>query len=166
MAEKETPLYNPHEGFRGRDGGPYLDIVERETAEVQRARVEGRDIDIENPGLVAGTPAVVAAYVTDNLPSNPGSSVLDGPGEVLNEFKDNPDKFVQPVQVVTQEVPDEDEQGNPFVSGAESTTESEDTPESAPSAEDTPSDEPQEHTVNPAPGFPEVQAPKFADKVS
>lgn len=37
---------------------PYLDDVERERAEIQRAKVEGREPDLENPPAVQGTPYV------------------------------------------------------------------------------------------------------------
>jgi len=37
---------------------PYLDDVERERAEIQRAKIEGREPDLENPPAVQGTPYV------------------------------------------------------------------------------------------------------------
>lgn len=38
------------------NGYPYLDQKLREEAEIIRARVEGREPDLDNPGTIAGTP--------------------------------------------------------------------------------------------------------------
>lgn len=54
-----TQLYDLNAGF-GRDGGPYLDDIEREQAEVRRAKIEGREPDLDNAGPVAGTVLVNA----------------------------------------------------------------------------------------------------------
>lgn len=43
-----TKLFNPNEGLFGRQGGPFLDDVERKQAEDQRAYVEGREPDYTN----------------------------------------------------------------------------------------------------------------------
>ena len=75
----ELGFYNPHAGLKGRDGGPYLDEVLRERAEVNRAKLEGREPDFENLPAEAGTPLVPATQVIDNsVMSNP--SMANHPG--------------------------------------------------------------------------------------
>jgi hypothetical protein len=70
----EQDFYNPFDGTKGRPGGIYLDVQERERAELSRAKSEGREPDLDNPPAVAGTPLVVDAMRVDNsLFSNPGS---------------------------------------------------------------------------------------------
>lgn len=74
---KEVAFFNIHDGIRGRDGGPYLDQIERQRAEIARAKVEGRepaDLDGPLPGT-AGSPLVVAEVLFDNVASNPSMSV-------------------------------------------------------------------------------------------
>jgi hypothetical protein len=66
--EVETNLYNLHEGTTGRLPGTYLDEVERQGSELERAAREGREPDLENPPANAGTPLVTA----DQLPQ-PGT---------------------------------------------------------------------------------------------
>lgn len=41
-------LFNPNEGLHGRQGGPFLDDVQRKQAEETRAIREGREPDYEN----------------------------------------------------------------------------------------------------------------------
>lgn len=41
-------LFNPNEGLHGRQGGPFLDDVQRRQAEETRAIREGREPDYEN----------------------------------------------------------------------------------------------------------------------
>lgn len=90
---KEVGFYNPHDGLKGRDGGPYLDHINRQTAEINRALVEGRDADDLNGVLPAdaGTPLVTAAQVIDNSPmSNPSMVSRPGVEAVFDDasFKD------------------------------------------------------------------------------
>lgn len=66
----DVPLYNPNDGITGRDGGPYLDQVEAEQAEVRRAKVEGREPDLDNPPATAGIPLTTAAQMIHNLDVN------------------------------------------------------------------------------------------------
>ncbi len=71
---KEVGFYNAQDGLKGRDGGPYLDHVNRQNAEINRARIEGREPADLNGVLPpdAGTSVVPAAYVIDNsMTSNP-----------------------------------------------------------------------------------------------
>lgn len=76
MSGDTVNLYNPHEGLTGRDGGPYLDQVEREAAEKLRARVEQREPDYANAPATAGTPLVDANTLVGmaNPASNPSKS--------------------------------------------------------------------------------------------
>ena len=54
---KKMKLYNANDGVVGRDGGPYLDVVEMERAEQVRARKEEREPDF-NPETMASTAGV------------------------------------------------------------------------------------------------------------
>lgn len=67
------PLFNPNDGITGRDGGPYLDEVEAVEAEKRRAKVEGREPDLDNPpasaGIALSTAAQMLATVEVNRPS-------------------------------------------------------------------------------------------------
>ncbi len=50
--------------------GIYLDDVQRENAEIQRAKVEGREPDLENPPSIQGTPLQASHIVQSNLPGD------------------------------------------------------------------------------------------------
>lgn len=76
-SEEKVNFYNIHDGLRGRDGGPYLDQMEREAAEIQRAKVEDREPDLDNPGSSAGTPLVPISQVPDNIYANPSMAYED-----------------------------------------------------------------------------------------
>lgn len=66
-------LFNPHDGLTGRDGGPYLDEVERRNAETIRAAKEDRKPDYDKAPATAGTPLVTGAVLAQiaNPASNP-----------------------------------------------------------------------------------------------
>lgn len=71
MAGKK--LYNPNDNITGRDGGPYLDLVEAEQAEKRRAQVEDRKPS-EDFVASAGIPLVTGEQLlptasVNNLPS-------------------------------------------------------------------------------------------------
>lgn len=51
-----VPLFNPNDRLSGRDGGPYMDLEQARLAEETRAKVEGREPDLENPPAFAGIP--------------------------------------------------------------------------------------------------------------
>lgn len=70
----ERDFYNAQDGLRGRQGGRYLDVVERVAAEEDRAQREQRDPDYDNPPAAAGTTLVTDALRVDNPFSNPGSA--------------------------------------------------------------------------------------------
>jgi hypothetical protein len=63
---KDVDFYAVHDGLYGRDGGPYLDLVERTNAERQRAAREGRKPDYDNLPATAGTPLVTKAVLRQN----------------------------------------------------------------------------------------------------
>lgn len=88
----ERDFYNPFDGTRGRAGGVYLDMVERNQAEAYRAQSEGREPDFDNPPAVAGTPLVVDAMRVDNTFANPASDPI------------NPVKEVDPVSTAAVDV--------------------------------------------------------------
>lgn len=48
----------------------YLDDVQRENAEIQRAKVEGREPDLENPSSTQGTPLLPSYVVQSSLPGD------------------------------------------------------------------------------------------------
>lgn len=110
---KDLGFYNPHDGVKGRDGGPYLDYVEREQAEIVRANKEGRDpvFDGSTPA-VAGTPLVPANQVVDNsVMSNPSRAAAPGLEVAISDDTFNDEDFLAdpvttlPVSVGT-EVPE------------------------------------------------------------
>lgn len=72
----DVKLYGVHQGLTGRDGGPYLDQIERIEAEKRRAVVEGREpADLTNPDALpatAGTPLVTVKELLFN--ANPSSN--------------------------------------------------------------------------------------------
>ena len=72
----DTDFYNPFDGTKGRAGGVYLDVEERNNAEILRAQSEGRDPDLDNAPAVAGTPLVTEAHRVDNSYSNPSSQAV------------------------------------------------------------------------------------------
>lgn len=102
----ERKLYNPHDNLTGRDGGPYLDQVERARAEEIRARVEGREPDLDDPGPVAGTPLVVGAQLAfmANPASNPSQSQRDPAAMAVDAMAVNDDFPVK--SVATAQMPD------------------------------------------------------------
>jgi hypothetical protein len=69
-------LYNANDGVTGRDGGPYLDIVEAEEAEKRRAKAEGREPDLDHPPATAGIQLNSAAQMlyTEHVNSTPSRS--------------------------------------------------------------------------------------------
>jgi len=74
-------LYNANDGVTGRDGGPYLDLVEVEQAEKRRAVVEDREPDFDNPPSTAGIQLNSAAQMlytenVNNLPSQQSRSTV------------------------------------------------------------------------------------------
>jgi hypothetical protein len=75
-------LYNAAHGKTPRTGGPYLDDVEREEAEKRRARIEGREPDLDNAPASVGTVLVPkSALVERDVDKNHLSDTV----EVTNE---------------------------------------------------------------------------------
>lgn len=92
VGTEEIPLsqrvakFNPQEGTRGRDGGPYLDDVERMREEQRRAYISGTSPKWEN--VLSGY--VEADQLVDNhFTSNPGSQYL--PPRVKTVPADSPE---------------------------------------------------------------------------
>ena len=75
---KKVALYNANDGVVGRDGGPYLDIVEMERAETIRARREDREPDYD-PANMASTPGIQL------VPANRLGVHYNQVGTVINE---------------------------------------------------------------------------------
>ena len=94
----DTKLYNPHEGLRPRIGGPFLDQLELEAAEVRRAKAEGREPDFKN---LQGTPGVILV---------PAEKLIEKvhnwiPAvEMIEALADNPDVGPNPVGVQKEPV--------------------------------------------------------------
>lgn len=98
MAESKL-LFNANDGFTGRDGGPYLDLEQAREAEKQRALVEGREPDYENPpanaGILLQTGDKQAATIgVNNLPSQEGRGVVNN-GLLFKDAVDNDDSLLQ-----------------------------------------------------------------------
>lgn len=89
----DKALYNANDGLTGRDGGPYLDQLEDERAEILRAKVEDREPDLDNPPASAGTVLVTAGQLlanagVNNLPSQDGNNFL-GEEEAVKAVADS-----------------------------------------------------------------------------
>lgn len=67
------PKFSMQDGLRGRDGGPYLDDLERRNEENIRAYRENREPDYERVNADHGS-MVPGHLLVDNIYSNPGSS--------------------------------------------------------------------------------------------
>lgn len=93
------PLFNPNDGLTGRDGGPYLDVVEAQEAERRRAEVEGREPDFENLQPTAGVPLVTAAQIAQTLgvPNNPSQERSRAFEQAVKAASVSPDAVVAPV---------------------------------------------------------------------
>lgn len=98
----DVGYYNAQDGQKGRDGGPYLDHVERQQAEIRRAYNENREpADLNGPlPATVGTMLVTANLVVDNNFSNP--SMKDAPGllNVIDDVTYDNDTLASPVQVL------------------------------------------------------------------
>lgn len=89
----DVNLYNPHDGLTGRDGGPYLDEVERRNAETIRAAKEGREPDYDNAAATAGTPLVTGPVLAQiaNPASNPSQQQADPMAAGVQKLVDDED---------------------------------------------------------------------------
>lgn len=100
---KDIGFYNAQDGQKGRDGGPYLDHVERQQAELVRAFREEREPEDMNGALPpsTGTSLRVAGLVEDNPYSNP--SMAEAPGLALTVNDDTfggDSNLADPIQVL------------------------------------------------------------------
>lgn len=103
-----TPLYNPNDGLTGRNGGPYLDEEQARTDEVRRARIEGREPDLDNPAANAGIQLSTAAQMLASLNVANNPSMQAAQADALDKayrtsFGDRDDLLTSPV---ADEVPD------------------------------------------------------------
>lgn len=90
------PLYNANDGITGRSGGPYLDEEEARAAEVRRARVEGREPDLDNPPATAGIQLNTASQMLSTIGVN-HPSYVSGHTDAEKRFKtvaDDPDTLL------------------------------------------------------------------------
>lgn len=107
MAGGDVNLYDVNAGF-GRDGGPYMDDIEREQAEIRRAAIEGREPDLANPGPTAGTVLVSAQTLIDqyNPVSHPSQQdrVQGALAGAVDVMADDPNHELKAVAVIPAEV--------------------------------------------------------------
>jgi hypothetical protein len=96
VVEEDTlDLYDANKGLLKRDGGPYLDEVERERDEKIRAAREGREPDLDNPPPSVGTVLVPKHYLKE---TDASKSHVSAAAELENEPEatitvDNTDAF-------------------------------------------------------------------------
>lgn len=86
-------LYNANHGKTPRSGGPYLDDVEQELAEVRRAKVEDREPDLDNPPAAVGTVLVTKSQLIER---DTAKSHYTDHVEVVNQPVDS---YVVPAEV-------------------------------------------------------------------
>ena len=108
-------LYNVNDGLTGRDGCPYLDQIEQERAEIARAKVEGREPNLEAPGGCAGTVYVTGEQLLhteslNNVPSQnlKAKAALELAVLALVEDESNPIKVAFVAPDTTEELPVEE----------------------------------------------------------
>lgn len=92
-------LFNLNDSITGRDGGPYLDEEEAREAEIRRARIEGREPDLEKPPATAGIPLVTSSELLstttiNNIPSQDG--VVGASDLLVKGAVDDPNVLLQP----------------------------------------------------------------------
>lgn len=80
-------LYNAAHGKTPRTGGPYLDDVEREQAEERRAKIEGREPDLDNAPAAVGTVLVPkSALVERDVDKNHLSDTVEVTNEPVTSY--------------------------------------------------------------------------------
>lgn len=120
MAETEThkvKFYNVNDGLTGRDGGPYMDQVDAEQAEIVRAKIEGRSPNLKNPPAIAGQVLVTEAQLLasgGNIPaSKQNGFVVEQDGIKAKPVRtiDVPNAAPAEVTPVTSSVKDDSKDG-------------------------------------------------------
>lgn len=102
----DLPLYNPNDGLygRGSNAGGYLDQKQAEEAEILRAKIEGREPDLDNPGAYAGIQLQTAAQMIANRATDVnrvGQTGFALPGEdVFKQSVDSPDTPLKAVDKI------------------------------------------------------------------
>jgi len=92
----DVAMYNPNAGLVPRVGGPYLDNLENERAEVQRAVFENREPDFTNMAGSAGVTLVTAGQLANmHTSSNPAAL-----GEFIEAHKDDDKLGPTPITTV------------------------------------------------------------------
>lgn len=107
-----TPLFNPNDGLTGRNGGPYLDEEQARADEVRRARIEGREPDLDTPTANAGIQLSTAAQMLATLAVTNNPSMERAQAEVLSKayatsFEETKDLLSTPI---TDALPDTSDQ--------------------------------------------------------
>lgn len=105
---EDVAFFNAQDGVVGRDGGPYLDQVERVATEQKRAFAEGREVksygELLNEALPAsvGTDLRIARLVPDNRnTSNPSMANVAGlERAITDETFDENDGLADPISVL------------------------------------------------------------------
>lgn len=100
-----TPLFNPNDGITGRNGGPYLDEVQAQQDEIRRAKVEGREPDLDNPGPNAGIQLSTAAQMVAALTVTSNPSMENARAEAIAKAYKDAHENLDTV-VVRDEIPD------------------------------------------------------------
>lgn len=149
-------FFNPNEGLHGRQGGPFLDDVQRKQTEETRAIREGREPDYDNmqpyvgddlrteeqllqQAIHSATPPELTQF--EGITANP---LLEMADEDMASNPENPD-------VKEQEEQKEDEDTNP-----------ENTPDENPGPAYTPENDPENTPDTDNPDVPQTpEAPKF-----
>lgn len=126
------PLYNANDGLTGRSGGPYLDELEAEQAEIRRAKIEGREPDLDNPPATAGIQLNTADRMihTVGVNSNPSAfhTFTDEAEKIFANAAADENSLLKvrsevPESVLTDEVPEESEDNAEVVDEEETPSE-------------------------------------------
>ena len=125
MGDTQTvTLFNANDSVTGRDGGPYLDVVQAQADEVNRARVEKREPNLDNPPPNAGIQLNNAAQqlATADVNNLPSQAAPNGPEfGWLNDAHKDQDKALSAVvelEFHEEEVPEDE---TPEPAGPETT---------------------------------------------
>lgn len=125
MGDTQTvTLFNANDSVTGRDGGPYLDVVQAQADEVNRARVEKREPDLDNPPPNAGVQLNNAAQqlITASINNLPSQAAPNGPEfgwlKDAHENDENPLSAVVELEFHEEVVPEDE---TPEPAGPETT---------------------------------------------
>ena len=115
MTDTQTVAYfNANDSVTGRDGGPYLDVLQAQEDEKRRAHVEKREPNLDNPPPNAGIQLNNAAQqlATADVNNLPSQSAPNGPEfGWLKSASDDNEKLLSSVvelEIKQVEVPEEE----------------------------------------------------------